>query len=51
MANSQTLDVLLTVLILLFIIFIVWSKIFGQKMLDTFIEFKEILKELVGGKE
>ena len=37
-------DVILVVSIITFIVLIVWSKIMGQRMLDTVLEIKEILK-------
>ena len=40
------LDILLVVLIITFIILIVWSKIMGQRMLDTVVEIKDMIKEI-----
>jgi len=43
------LDTFLVISIILFLILIVWSRIMGQRMLDTIVEIKEILASLKGG--
>lgn len=42
------LDVSLVILIILFIILLVWSKIMQQSMLDTVVEIKEMIAEIKG---
>jgi len=42
------LDTLITFSIIFFLILIVWSRVMGQKMLDTIIEIKEIIKSMAG---
>ena len=38
-------DTLLVIIIILFIILIVWSRVMGQRMIDTITEIKEIVKK------
>lgn len=40
------LDVSLVILIILFIIMLVWSKVMQQSMVDTLIEIKDMIAEL-----
>jgi len=39
-------DTSLVIIIVLFLILLIWSRIMGQKMLDTFKEIVEMLKSL-----
>ena len=39
-------DTSLVIIIILFIVLLVWSKIMGQRMLDTVLEIKEIVLEV-----
>lgn len=44
-----TLDTILVVTIILFIILLVWSRVMDQSMLDTLREIKEFISEVFGG--
>ena len=39
-------DTLIVVLIIVFLILIVWSRIMGQRMLDTVVEIKDMVAAL-----
>jgi hypothetical protein len=43
------LDIAIVTFIVLFIVFLVWSRVMNQSMLDTLTEIKDILSELKGG--
>lgn len=40
------LDTVLVIAILLFIILIIWSRIMGQKMYDTILEIRDIIRDV-----
>ena len=42
---GEFMDTALVIIILLFLVLIVWSKIMGQRMLDTFKEIKSMVAE------